>query len=217
MSIIPEVKCRRCGQTFSSLRSTCPNCGIRVVSQSGRTPGATPGTVKGTASYERAEANTRWQMIFGLILVVAVILAVIVMVSTTLSGNDNAGGGKMTPPPTINISQPVVESAPTPTPSPPPTVQKVEIKYITTVLTLDNAPTMHMGEAPLTLNASVYPLDIENPVIEWSCDHEDVLQVTPKAGTNECEVKIIGTIAGGVKVTATCYGVEASCRIYCVQ
>ena len=68
MSVIPEVKCRRCGQSFSALRSRCPNCGTRRVAQSGRTPAATPGTVKGTAAYERAEANTKWQMIFGLIL-----------------------------------------------------------------------------------------------------------------------------------------------------
>ena len=27
MSMIPEVKCRRCGETFSSMRSRCPNCG----------------------------------------------------------------------------------------------------------------------------------------------------------------------------------------------
>ena len=86
MGMIPDVRCRRCGQTFSSLRSRCPNCGTRRVSQSSRTPAATPGTVKGTASYERAEANTKWQMIFGLILVVSVILAVIVMVSTSMDG-----------------------------------------------------------------------------------------------------------------------------------
>ena len=76
MGMIPDVRCRRCGETFSSLRSRCPNCGTRRVSQSGRTPATTPGTVKGTASYDRAETNTKWQMIFGLILVVAVILAV---------------------------------------------------------------------------------------------------------------------------------------------
>ena len=66
MSLIPEVKCRRCGERFSSLRSRCPNCGTRRVAQSSRTPSATPGTVSGTASYERAGTNTRWQMIFGL-------------------------------------------------------------------------------------------------------------------------------------------------------
>ena len=73
MPVIPEVKCRRCGETFSSLRSRCPNCGTRRVAQSGRTPSPTPGTVKGTASYERAETNTKWQIIFGLILVAAVV------------------------------------------------------------------------------------------------------------------------------------------------
>ena len=59
MPMIPEVKCRRCGETFSSLRSRCPNCGTRRVAQSGRTPGPTPGTVRGTAAYERAETNTK--------------------------------------------------------------------------------------------------------------------------------------------------------------
>ena len=94
MSMIPQVKCRRCGATFSALRSSCPNCGTRRVTQCGRTPGATPGTVKGTASYERAETNTKWQMIFGLILVVAVILAVIVMVTTSLKSPNGIPGSK---------------------------------------------------------------------------------------------------------------------------
>ena len=97
MSMIPQVKCRRCGASFSALRSSCPNCGTRRVTQSGRTPGATPGTVKGTASYERAETNTKWQMIFGLILVVAVILAVIVMVTTSLKSPNGIPGAKGTP------------------------------------------------------------------------------------------------------------------------
>ena len=110
MSVIPQVKCRRCGESFSALRSRCPNCGTRRVSQSGRTPAPTPSTVKGTAAYERAETNTRWQMIFGLILVVAVILAVIVMVSTSLSGLDNQSGKGSnnnivaTPTPTVRVS-----------------------------------------------------------------------------------------------------------------
>ena len=63
MPLIPEVKCRRCGATFSSLRSRCPNCNTRRVSQSSRTPGPTPGTVRGTAAFERAETNTKWQII----------------------------------------------------------------------------------------------------------------------------------------------------------
>ena len=106
MSMIPEVKCRRCGETFSSMRSRCPNCGTRRVTQSGRTPGTTPGTVRGTASYERAETNTKWQMIFGLILVVAVILAVIVMVSTSLEGTEKRGNATITPPPPLRTMFP---------------------------------------------------------------------------------------------------------------
>ena len=107
MSVIPEVKCRRCGQSFSALRSRCPNCGTRRVAQSGRTPAATPGTVKGTAAYERAETNTKWQMIFGLILVVAVILAVIVMVSTGLNDNGSTGGRvRTTPTPAVESVAP---------------------------------------------------------------------------------------------------------------
>ena len=48
MSVIPEVKCRRCGETFSALRSRCPNCGTRRVNQSARTPSPTPGTTPKT-------------------------------------------------------------------------------------------------------------------------------------------------------------------------
>ena len=114
MSLIPEVKCRRCGESFSSMRSRCPNCGTRRVSQSGRTPAATPGTVRGTEAYERAAVNTKWQLIFGLILVVAVILAVIVMVSTGLNGAD-APAAKATPTPAAQSAAP-----PPPPRAPPP-------------------------------------------------------------------------------------------------
>ena len=111
MSMIPEVKCRRCGATFSSMRSRCPNCGTRRVAQSGRAPSTTPGTVKGTASYERAETNTKWQMIFGLILVVAVILAVVVMVSTSLDGSDSSNKSTAITPPVVTEYVPIIEAA----------------------------------------------------------------------------------------------------------
>ena len=111
MSMIPEVKCRRCGETFSSMRSRCPNCGTRRVTQSSRTPSTTPGTVRGTASYERAETNTKWQLIFGLILVVAVVLAVIVMVTTSLEGMDNAQQSNIQiTPPVATAYVPEIES-----------------------------------------------------------------------------------------------------------
>ena len=190
MSLIPEVKCRRCGERFSSLRSRCPNCGTRRVTQSSRTPGATPGTVGGTASYERAASNTRWQMIFGLILVVAVILAVIVMVSTSLNGTDvtvkpnkpNAVA------PTVEPEQPSAEPVPTPTPTPPPTVEVLQIRYNDDERT---EFTMSPGEI-VPINAYVSPLTITDKV-KWEIDDPDeeyfVITVDPDDGnkiTIEC-------------------------------
>lgn len=213
MSIIPEVQCRRCGETFSSLRSRCPNCGTRRVAQSGRTPGTTPGTVKGTAAYERAETNTKWQLIFGLILVVAVILAVIVMVSTSLDGADNGipSGTKVTASPSPSQGVPIVEAPPTPPPTPTPSVEKVQIRYATTEK-LDFA--MHMGEEPVTVNAVAFPVTIENPVFEWSCSNTDYMKITVSEDTKECTCEILAPINGGVKLKVSCFGVEQEIPVY---
>ena len=212
MSMIPEVKCRRCGETFSSMRSRCPNCGTRRVAQSGRTPGATPGTVKGTAAYERAETNTKWQMIFGLILVVAVILAVIVMVSTSLNATDISSNVKATPP-VITNALPSMEVPPTAPPTPTPNVEKVEIVFGTNVIESDF--TMRLGDEPLTLKGVVYPLSIQGVKVEWTCSDESVLEITP-ADDGSCKVNIVGTIAGGVRLTAKCLGAEKTVIVYCV-
>ena len=158
MSMIPEVKCRRCGATFSSMRSRCPNCGTRRVAQSGRAPSTTPGTVKGTASYERAETNTKWQMIFGLILVVAVILAVIVMVSTSLDGSDSSNKSTAMTPPVVTDYVPIIEAAPTASPTPTPTVESIKIFFYTDEKTSDF--TMHVGDT-VDLTAQVLPLTIQ--------------------------------------------------------
>ena len=165
MSVIPQVKCRRCGESFSALRSRCPNCGTRRVSQSGRTPAPTPSTVKGTAAYERAETNTRWQMIFGLILVVAVILAVIVMVSTSLSGLDNQSGKGSnnnivaTPTPTVNLA-PTVEPPPTPTPTPTPTVEGINIQCFGTDVKEEFTLSLSRDAAGIELQATVLPMEV---------------------------------------------------------
>ena len=211
MSLIPEVKCRRCGERFSSLRSRCPNCGTRRVTQSSRTPSATPGTVSGTASYERAASNTRWQMIFGLILVVAVILAVIVMVSTSLNGTDvsvkpnkpNATA------PTVEPEQPSAE--PVPTPTPPPTVEVLQIRYN------DNEKddiTMPPGEV-LTLNAYVSPLTITDKV-KWSIDDPDdeyfVLTVDPEDG-NKVTIECLKYRETPFKLVAEIFGKKVECIV----
>ncbi|MGM9588152.1 MAG: hypothetical protein ACI3VA_11805 [Candidatus Limivicinus sp.] len=212
MSLIPEVKCRRCGESFSSMRSRCPNCGTRRVSQSGRTPAATPGTVKGTEAYERAAVNTKWQLIFGLILVVAVILAVIVMVSTGLNGAD-APAAKTTPTPAAESAAPTPPPAPTPTPTPPPNVEKISIRYYEII---KEDFSIRVDEV-VPLNALVTPTDISDKVT-WSVDseNEQYVQITvdPEDG-NKCEVKCISKIPnGGITLYAELFGVKAQCQIY---
>lgn len=214
MSMIPEVKCRRCGESFSSMRSRCPNCGTRRVTQSTRTPTPTSGTVKGTAAYERAEANTKWQMILGLILVVAVILSVIVMVSTSLDGADNVQS-KVTAPIAAASNIPVIEAAPTTSPTPTPSLEKIEIKnYENTVTDI----TMRLSNNEVvTLTAIPYPMTVEGVRFTWSVSDDSVLQLTPSEDTQSCEVAIIGTVDGGAKLTVSAFGVEQSVTIRCIN
>ena len=220
MGIIPQTKCRRCGAVYSSMRSRCPNCGTRKVAQSSRATGTTPGTVKGTAAAARAESNVKWQMAFGLILVIAVMLAVIVMVSTSLETTD-IGVVRTTPTPMlVEDAMPVVESAPTPEPTPEPSVESIKILYMNTKdLTAEaNWPTMHVGDAPINLNAMVYPLDIVDPVIEWSTDDPDeeaIVMTENDDGSVTCA--IVAAKPGGVGLTASCYGKSTTIRIYCVN
>ena len=212
MSVIPQVKCRRCGESFSALRSHCPNCGTRRVTQSGRTPAPTPSTVKGTAAYERAETNTRWQMVFGLILVVAVILAVIVMVSTSLNGLDNQSGKGSnnnivaTPVPTVNTA-PTVEPPPTPTPTPTPTVEAINIQCFGT--DVKDEFTMSLSRDPkITLQATVLPMEVfttENTHITWKSSDESLFTVTPSDDTRSCTVEMLQTGGPGT-LTVSCNG-----------
>ena len=223
MSMIPEVKCRRCGQSFSALRTRCPNCGTRRVMQSGRTPAATPGTVKGTASYDRAETNTRWQLIFGLILVVAVILAVIVMVSTSLNGLDNEGTStrrsRSTPTPAVATEDPAmfIEAPPTPSPTPTPTVESIKIFFFERELTQEQGGfTMYEGDEPLTIKAQAYPADqFADARFRWSVSDSSKMKLTPSDDTKSCECAILEASTNGpVTLTVSCYGKEYSIPVY---
>lgn len=214
MSMIPEVKCRRCGETFSSMRSRCPNCGTRRVTQSGRTPGTTPGTVRGTASYERAETNTKWQMIFGLILVVAVILAVVVMVSTSLEGSDKPNNTTVTPPVVTNYI-PTIDTPPTAPPTPTPTVESIRIMYYETELTDFQ---MRVGDEPIPLTAQVLPATVTGVKVNWSVNDETGEYCTVEStGDTTCEVSIVSNKAGGVQLTAECNGVTKTITVYLAE
>ena len=190
MSVIPQVKCRRCGESFSALRSRCPNCGTRRVTQSGRTPAPTSSQVKGTAAYERAETNTRWQLIFGLILVVAVILAVIVMVSTSLSGL-------------------------TPTPTPTPTVEGINIQCFGT--DVKDEFTMSLSRDPkIELQARVLPMEIftaENTHITWKSSDESLFIVTPNEDTTKCTIEMLQTSTTPGTLTVSCNGYDVKLTV----
>lgn len=224
MAVIPQVTCRRCGAKFSSLRSSCPACGTRRVAQSTRSPGTTPGTVKGTNAYARQEANVKWQMAFGLILVVAVILAVVVMVTTSLDGLDGSVV-RATPTPyvkpeeTDNGGMPEVYAAPTPEPTPEPTVETIRIYNYTNDITDEkNWPMLRLvsdAGYKMKLQAMVMPQDIENPVIEWSVDDPEAFSLTP----DETDPKFmigeqLAAKPGGVQITASCYGKSVTVKVY---
>lgn len=215
MGMIPEIKCRRCGATFSSLRSRCPNCGTRRVTQSSRTPAPTPGTVRGTASYERAEANTKWQMIFGLILVVAVILAVIVMVSTSLNEADSSVGSKVTAPIASANDLPTIDSAPTPSPTPTPSLEKIEIQFYATAI--DEEFTLTMSEnngQGIELTAVPYPMTVQGVTFKWAGDTDGKLTLTPSDDTQKCTVQITpGAGDGSCKLTVSAFGVEKTLTV----
>ncbi len=216
MPIIPQVKCRRCGAEFSSLRSRCPNCGTRVVSQSSRTPGTTPGTVRGTAANSRAEANVKWQLAFGMVLVVAVILAVIVMVTSSLNGIDTAAIKTTATPALLSDLTPVVEAAPTPSPTPQPKVESIKILYMNTKdLTPENAwPTMRVGES-INVNAVVYPMDILNPVVEWSCSDTDGTSLQYTLNSDDTvTLTCVSNDLKNVQLTASCYGTSVTITVY---
>lgn len=220
MKIVPEVTCRRCGATFSSLRPTCPHCGTSRTAQSTRTPNTTPSNNKGTKARAHAENNMKWQMIFGLILVVAVILAVIVMVSTGLNGTDGSKNHVAATPSPASAQQteapPEVEAAPTPSPTPTPQIQSVIIRYVTTDYTGKDFTMRLANEEELTLNAQVWPADLVNiSEVKWSSSEPEILKVTDN-GDGTCLVKIIGTKDSGyVTITAECFGVKAEVMVYC--
>ena len=186
------------------------------MTQSARTPNTTPSTVKGTPAYERAETNTKWQIIFGLILVAAVILAVIVMVTTGLNGLDGNGTSARVTTPPATEAPPTIDAAPTPSPTPTPTVEAIKIFNFNNEIKTDF--TMHMGDAPVSLKATAYPVEqFTNARFNWSCSDDSLMRITVSDDTSECKCEILGTRNGGVKLTCECNGTELTLVVYLVN
>ncbi|MBO6014109.1 MAG: hypothetical protein J6P48_01445 [Oscillospiraceae bacterium] len=219
MGILPEVKCRRCGESFSALRSRCPNCGTRRASQSTRTPSPTPSTVQGTEAYSRANTNSRWQLLFGLILVAAVILSVVVMVSTGLTAQDVQSAKPSLSMPTVPESAALVETAPTPPPTPTPTIEALKVYFYTNDLTNSDF-TMRLSqgeEGDIKLKASAFPLTIENPRYNWSVDQDGIIELTPNEDGSECLIHQVGVLQTGVVITVECFGMEVTVRCHAFE
>ena len=223
MGLIPKVTCRRCGETFSSMRNRCPNCGTRVVNQSSRTPSTTPGTIRGTEAYNKNEANIKWQLAFGLILVAAVMLSVIVMVTTSLSAED-AVVARATPTPYIPSEvMPTIDPGPTPQPTPEPTVERIIIySYNNDISTSDKnykqLRTPSDDDYRMKLSVIVYPQTITNYKVTWTVSDPDCFELIPDENDpNIMWGRILKAKNGGVQITAECLGVTAVTTVWLVS
>ena len=148
--------------------------------------------------------NARWQMIFGIALVLAIILAVIVMVTVSLNGEDATPVATPTP---SASSQAGATPTPTATPTPSESIQVTSV----TIAYYDD-PRVTIGGSPTPVTAKVYPVDVEAEV-NWSVKEggEDIISISiDDDGT--CEVEGIGN--GSAVLVAECGGVSAECTVY---
>ena len=197
MAIIKKTICPKCGKEYSALKTDCPYCGARRPSPSARAPRSSDAVRKGTTASARAAENTRWQLVIGLCLIAAVIIAVIVLITTTLNGDYDEPAA---PSPSVEAT---VTPTPTPTPSPTPT-PTVESVTITFLGEEKKEFSAHVGDT-VKLDATVYPLEIEEPV-EWSSSDEKVLTVDSTG-----LVTVVGK--GKATVVARCFGGAAQCNV----
>lgn len=201
MGLFKTTICPKCGKEYSAFRSSCPNCGARKQTPTSRTTVTTDSTQRGTESSHRAAENARWQLIFGLCLVIAVIAAVIVLIVTTVNGNYE----------TYPTPTPPVEAAPSPTPSPKetpaetpeatPTVESVTITFLgeaKTEFSIDPGETIE-------LDASINPIEVEGPV-EWSSTDENIVNVSEDG-------LVTAVSSGKANIICKCYGASVECNV----
>ncbi len=200
MGFIPRVTCRRCGRVFSGVRGRCPYCGTRRLKQSDRVPGTTPGENADTPAGQRAVVNTRWQLLFGGILLLAVVLAVIILVSVGLNGAEKVSP---TLPPVEGSLPPVATPSPTPTPTPTPTLESITIYYYDKPLA--DEFTLRVGDVPVSLFVQTWPttINVEGEV-KWSSSDESV--ATVEQDGNDCKVTAVGS--GNCTIKVECFGVS---------
>ena len=217
MSFIPDITCRHCGKKFSAIHSRCPHCGANKVKQSGTLPPRTAPETDGqqevaSASSRSArsggmaaslfQSNTRWQFLFGCVLILLVIVAVIVLISTSLNGTKKPA--ETPPPPPVEVTTPPPTPSPTPTPEPTVPVSSISITYMGDPL---KEFTQRIEWGDIQLKAEVYPVEaLSTAKLEWRSTNEEVITVDD-TGT-------VHPVASGVaEVVAECGGVAASCKV----
>ena len=201
MSVIPKITCRRCGREYSGLRSRCPYCGTSRSRSAERIPLRTSSENAGTPAAEHAAVNTKWQMLFGGILLIAVVAAVIVLITVSLNASRNASASaEPTPPATVSSAAPV--ATPTPTPTPTPSVTSITITFLGSKRTEFAAK---VGDE-VPLSTTIYPAGGDQTVT-WSSKDESIAKVSDKG-------VVTGVGKGTTTSTAECGGVKADCTVY---
>ena len=205
MGFIPQITCRHCGKSFSAVHNRCPHCGTRRVKQSTRTPSTTSGARQGTAANARAQANARFQLIFGCVLLVAVVASVIILIAAGVNGGggdrvkkgDSAGVPDVTP--SVEPTEPT--PTPTPTPTPEPEITSIAIYFLGEENT---GFVMKIGEN-VPLDARTFPTDVTAEVTWTSRD------------TSVCTVDATGLVTGvgngNTYVVASCGSYSAECWV----
>lgn len=199
MGFIPEITCRHCGKKFSGIHGRCPHCGAPRKQPSEQ---AAVNTSKKPAPL--FNSNTKWQFIFGCILILLVIIAVIVLITASLGPTakvietpDLSQVEVTTPPPTT----------PPPTPTPTPTIPVTSIS-----ITFLGSPikefTIRVGDAPIQLKADVYPVEaVTTAKLAWRSSDEKIIAVDDTGA-----VTAVGS--GWAEVIAECGGIAASCKVW---
>lgn len=201
MSVIPKITCRRCGREYSGLRSRCPYCGTSRSRSAERIPLRTSSENAGTPAAEHAAVNTKWQMLFGGILLIAVVAAVIVLITVSLNAGKNASASaEPTPPATVSSAAPV--TTPTPTPTPTPSVTSITSTFLGSKRTEFAAK---VGDE-VPLSTTIYPTGGDQTVT-WSSKDESIATVSDKG-------VVTGVGKGTTTITAECGGVKADCTVY---
>ena len=205
MGFIPQITCRHCGKSFSAVYNRCPHCGTRRVKQTTRTPSTTSSARQGTAANARAQANARFQLIFGCILLVAVIASVIILIAAGVKGGstDRTKKGDTAEDPEFTTPTDLAEPTPTPTPTPTPEPEITSIGIY--FLGEENTGFVTKIGESVPLAARTFPTDVVAEVT-WTSNDTSVCTVDSTG-------LVTGVGVGSTNVVLSCGSKSAECLV----